>query len=247
MTELFDNILFWEGAAYTLWGSKPLTMIIITHYTTEELAQFEKDQDLKASKNCYIVDTSMVENWPRWEQVCAKFPMKRYLLFRSHDSEDGRYSFIYFVDILKTATVIQNNYDLFARAVGFDFHPLEVVLELPNRDSLFWKEVEDSIDSSLLWGLLFGFGRQNVYGFHWRYCDCPPACEHFFQNFPNHFSNPWPVGRVRITHKNFELPTFATFSDEDEQLEEYKKEQAKIREIYRNGDRLEITLKKLTS
>ncbi len=250
MTRLFDSLMFAEGGVFVLWGSKPMTEMILYHYTEEEIAEALKTVDPEQIKNCYVYDDGdLEENWARWEQVSSKFPMKRYLLFRSHDSEDGHATFIYFVDVLRTATVIQDNYELFSQAIGFDFHPLEVVLEMPNRESAFWKRLEESDERNILWGLLFGFGRQNAYGFHWRYRDCPSICESFFQNLPNRLSNPWPVGQVRIDYKNFEIPSFATFSDdgEDEVIKKYEKELEAIRAIYRKGDRLEITLKKLTS
>ncbi len=247
MTKLFDNILFWEHGIYTLWGSKPITEIVLSHYTNDELAQIEKTASLNPSNNGYLVEGDLEENWGKWEAVQSRFPMKRYLLFKSHDSVDGRHSFVYFVNILKTATVIQENYDLFSKAVGFDFHPLEVVLEMPNHESMFWNRLNNSCDSPMLWGILFGFGRQNSHCFYWKHFDCPKIGERFFDQFPGQFSNPEPTGMIRISAQNFTLPTFVSFSDEDEVLERYKIERKKILQIYLKGDRLDITLQKLTN
>ena len=72
-------------------------------------------------------------------------------------------------------------------------------------------------------------------------------CERFFDQFPSRSSNPEPKGMVSITAQNFILPTFVSFSDEDEVIERYKIEREKILQIYRKGDRLDITLQKLTS
>ncbi len=247
MTKLFDNILFWDHAVYTLWGSKPITEIVLSHYSDEDMALIEKEASLNPSNNGYIVEGDLEENWERWEAIQSRFPMKRYLLFKSHDSVDGRYSYVYFVNILRTAMVIQENYELFSKAVDFDFHPLEVVLEMPNRESRFWKGINDSYNSPMLWGILFGFGRQNSHCFYWKYFDCPKICERFFDQFPRRFSNPEPEGMVSITAQNFILPTFVSFSDEDEVIERYKVEREKILQIYRKGDRLDITLQKLTN
>lgn len=61
------------------------------------------------------------------------------------------------------------------------------------------------------------------------------------------FSNPPPKGQVRISKDNFIIPSFVSFSDEDETISRYKEEREKIMKIYQTGDRLQLTLQKLTS
>ena len=123
--KFFDDLLFWENGAYTLWGSKPLTEIVLYHYTEEQRAEQIKSIPKEELENCYVIDQyDLPVNWEKWEKISSRFHLNRYLLFKSHSSEDGEVSFVYFVDILKTAAVIQDHYDLFSRAIGFDFHPL---------------------------------------------------------------------------------------------------------------------------
>ncbi len=247
MDKFFNDLLFVEGAAYTLFGSKPITEIILSHYTEEELAVFLSGLPKEEQENCFLVENyDLPENWEKWERISSRFLIKKYLLFRSHFDEDGKASFVYFVDILKTASVIESNYELFRRTVGFDFHPLEVTLDMPSKDSTFWKNVRASKESALLWGLLFGFGRVNSYAFHWKYFDCPESCKKLIEALPIRFSNPPPRGQVQISLKNLRLPSFASFIDEDKMITRYEGERKKIQKIYQQKDCLDLTLEKLT-
>jgi hypothetical protein len=246
MEKFFDDLLFVEGGVYTLWGSKPITEIVLYHHSQEEIDEMQRVAPEENLENCYIVKNyDLPENWERWEKISSRFPLPKYLLFRSHYTEDRKISFIYFVNILRTASVIEENYEIFQRAVGFDFHPLEVVLEMPNQDSIFWKKIRSAPKSPVLWGLLFGYGKANAYAFYWKHFDSP-ACETFFSKFPNQFSHSGPNGKTEISFKNFEIPAFASFGEEDEMVIQYEKERQKIHKIYRGRDHLDLTLQKLT-
>ena len=248
MEKFFNDLLFVEGAAYTLWGSKPITEIVLYHYTDDEMNAMLLDLSKKEIENCYVSDNyDLPSNWEKWEKIQSRFPIKKYLIFRSHFDEDGKASFVYFVDILKTATLIQSNYELFRRAVDFDFHPFEVVLDIRNRESKFWKKVRDSKESPLLWGLLFGYGKMNSLAFYWKHFDCPQSCKEFIGSYPFQFSNPSPRGQVRISASNFAIPHFVSFSDDDEVVGHYLEERERIKKTYQSNDQLQIILQKLTS
>lgn len=247
MGKFFDDLLFVEGGAYTVWGSKPITEIVLYHYTDEEMNEMLKGVPQEDKKNCYVEDSyDLPLNWEKWEKICSRFPMKKYLIFRSHYDEDGKASFVYIVDILKTAVVLESNYELFQKAVGFDFHPLEAVLNMPNRESAFWQKIRQSKNSSLLWGLLFGYGKMNAYAFYWKHFNCPQSCRDAIQSYPHTFSNPPLQGQVRISIDNFIIPSFISFSDEDDTIARYVAERDKIKKTYRTKDRLQLTLHKLT-
>lgn len=246
MAKFFDDLLFDERAVFTLWGSKPMTEIILYHYSEEEMALMFENLTKEELENCYInYKYDLPENWEKWEKTHSRFPIKKYLLFRSHFSDDKKVSFVYFVDILKSASIIQDNYNLFRKSVGMDFHPLEAVLEMPNAESSFWKKVRSSEDSALLWGILFGYGKVNACAYHWKYFDTPESCKEFLQSFSSHSSNPPPSGQVQITAKKFNTPSFVSFIDQDEMIQTYNNEREKIRAIYQDKNRLNLTLEKL--
>lgn len=241
--KFFDDLLFVEGGVYTLWGCKPVTEIVFYHYTEEEMqSNFSEDE----KKDCFIQDVyDLPLNWEKWEKICSRFPFKKHLLFRSHFDEDGKASFVYFVDILKTAVTLESHYDMFRKAVQFDFHPLQVVLEMPDSKSIFWKKVRSAENSDLLWGLLFGYGKTNSFAFHWKFFDCPEVCKKMIESYPYRYSNSPPRGLVRLSVNNFNLPPFISFEDSEEMIHYYKKEQKKIKKAYLNNNRLKVTLNKL--
>ena len=198
-------------------------------------------------ENCFIQNNyDLPSNWEKWEKIKSKFPLKKHLLFQSHFDEDGKASFVYFVDILKTAVAIETHYELFQRAVGVDFHPLEVVLEMPNSESNFWKKLRTAKNADVLWGILFGYGEMNSLAFHWKYFDCPESCKSTMEFYPYKFSNPLPKGQVHLSVNNFNLPSFVSFEDSDEMIHFYEKEREKIKKAYLGNNHLDVTLNRLT-
>jgi len=248
MEKFFSDLLFAEGGAYTLWGTKPITEIVLYHYTDEEMKALQEELSKEDKENCYVTDCyDLPSNWEKWEKIKSQFSIKKYLLFRSHFDEDGKASFAYFVDVLRTATLIQDNYELFKKSAEFDFHPLEVVIDMQNPNSVFWNKIRNSKDSPLLWGLLFGYGKLNSCAFFWKHFECPQSCQEAVDSYPFRFSNPSPRGQVRISLTNFTIPQFVSFSDDDETIIQYEKEREKIKKAYQGKDLVKITLQKLTS
>ena len=248
MEKFFKDLLFLEGGAFTLWGSKPVTEIVLYHYSEEEMSSMLSGASKEETENCYVEDNyDLPGNWEKWEKIQSRFPIKKYLLFRSKFDDDGKASFVYFVDILKTAALIQSNYELFRRAVEFDFHPFEVVLDMQNRNSPFWQKIRDSKESPLLWGLLFGFGKMNSLAYYWKHFDCPQSCEDLLESYPFQFSNPNPRGQVRLSENNFLIPRFISFSEDDEVVSGYKEERERIKKAYKGGDHIQVILNQLTS
>ncbi len=180
MTKFFNDFMLDSRAIFTLWGSKPITEVVIDHHSEEEMEAFYNSLSEDEKKQCRVVeDYDLPENWNRWKKVSHRFPIKRYMLFQSNWYNDANATFIYFVDILKTACVIQENYETFRRLVGFDFSPPEVVMEIQDKDSKFWKKARNS---SLLWGILFGYGKENAYTFQWKYFERGKKSEKFFSS-----------------------------------------------------------------
>ena len=146
-----------------------------------------------------------------------------------------------FVDIIKTAAVIQDNYEAFQKAMGFDFHPLELTLQMDQKDSVFWKNL-----NSHLYGLLFGFGKTNSQLFHWKYFDHPKSCDELCKNIEPSFSNEPLRGHIKFTIDNFQIPAFMSFNEIDPIVNIYKEERGMIKEIYKDKEFLDLTLQKLT-
>ncbi|MCI0381693.1 MAG: hypothetical protein L0207_01385 [Chlamydiae bacterium] len=246
MEEFFNDLMFFERGIYTLWGSKPMTRVVLEHFTQEELENRILTEEEKKTAFSLAKDYTLPENWEKWKKISSRFPLKRYLLFQSDWYNDPKATYVYFVDILKTTLVIQENYDTFRNAIGFDFDPTQVVFEMQDKNSKIWEKIRGG-GHALLWGILFGYGKKNSYAFHWKYFK--EGINNFFPSIKNKFSeHPFRgLSNVRIDLNNFAIPSFISFEDQDEVVEKYKKERKRIRKIYKGKDFLDFTLEKITS
>lgn len=246
LSKFFREIMLDDHAIYTLWGSKPLTLITIDEYTNEEMqAHYNSLSEEEKKDLIYIADEKydFPENWKKWEKISTRFPLKNYLFFKSEFHKEPKTTFVYFVNILNTAHVIEEHYTLFRKIIGFDFNPLQAVLEINKKDSKFWKKVQKN---ALLNGILFGFGKKNALTFHWKHFDHPVTCKHFLESMEHHFSNAPIQRKEAYSIQDFPIPAFISFDENDEIVEKYKKERAYIQEVYKGKDFLDVTLKRLT-
>lgn len=244
LSEFFKNIMLNNHGIYTLWGSKPITLIVIDDYTKEEREAFFQSLSDAEKKEYFSIESSdLLDDWKKWEKISYRFPMNRYVLFKTDLFDEPHTVFVLLVDMLKTATTIQEHYTQFREVVGFDFSPLEMALEIKQKDSKFWKKIENSY----LLGLLFGYGKTNSTLFHWKHFDHPQSCDEFCKNMQTLFSNERKAGYIKYTIDNFDIPDFISFDDNDLIIEKYKEERTKIQQLYKGKDFLNMTLKKLTS
>lgn len=242
LTQFFTDIMLTEHGIYTLCGSsKPITLIVVDTYSEKEIKAFFNALTEEEKKEYFEIEGySLPETWQKWEEISRRFSMPRFRLFKTDLFQSPDAFFVLFVDILKTALIIQENYGLFQKAVKFDFHPLEVALEIDKSDSKFWKNIEGH---SNLFGLLFGYGKTNSTIFHWKH---PKACEEFCQKIPSSSSREQIKGKVKFSIDHFDIPSFISFGEYDEVVEKYKEERSRIKQMYQGHDFLDLTLKKLT-
>lgn len=284
LEKFFRNLLFLEGGAYTLLGSKPITIfdLIEVDQTIIDLNELlpdlpsrifinknnEADMKLYHSLNSqqkrratifsdkdYIFDT--VKLWKTWEQFCTRLDLSnKYLLFKteytSFEKEDLDPScnngyHITFVNVLKTACLLNQHYEIFKQAFGSDFDPIEETLNITNPDSKLWKFLhsENPQDYYQEVGLLLGYGFENTQIFKWK----NTSNNNFFQqikgssasNLNETLQNPHP-----FSSNNFPLPTFITYFPINTTQVQYTQEKSQIMQFYQNKDLVEATLDVLT-
>ncbi len=245
--DFFSEIMLDKSGVFTLWGSKPLTAIIIDHFTEEEMAEWVSTFSKEELKECRILESyDLPEHWEKWKQVASRFPMKRYLLFEAPwYSSSERCTSVFFVDVLKMALVLQENYEFFKNMGGMDFDPSEEVFEMEKASSPFWQAFRQN-STALHWGILFGYGKENAYAFYWKHFAHPKKLDDFFISLQGNESDQYLTGKVTIGLNNFELPSFVSFFDQDPVVERYKKEREQIKQTYKRDDFLQLTLKRLT-
>jgi len=236
--------MFCEDGIYTLWGSKPLTMIAVEQYTDQEKQAFFDLLTEDEKKNCqFCADYSLDKTWFQWEKIQHRFPLNRFMFFKMDQFQEEHVFFILLVDILKTAAVIQDNYDAFRKVIGTDFHPLELVINMKEKDAVIWKKINGNAH---IWGLLFGFGKTNSYLFQWQHFDHPESCNDFCRNIDTFLSEDSVKGYMKYTINNFSIPAFKSFNVIDPVIDNFRTEKNRIKEIYKGNDFLDLTLKKLT-
>lgn len=245
MDPFFRHIMLEKSSIYTLLGSKPLTSFVLFYPKNREDNQ-----------------PTLEELWDKWETIKNRYPIsKKFLFVKKKWNGDWKTYFpeyevcyeIYFINVLQTAFVIQENYEIFKQVIGCDFDPLQLVVEFEKDPYGFWEKIVSS-EYCHLWGLLYGFGKQNAYSFFWKnrhriglassteeallspYIDKKFSREE--QGFFGKITN-WLVF-------NFPIPIFASFSQDDPVIKKYIAEKREIKRLYKGKDFLNFTLKLLT-
>ena len=242
LEQFFKTLMFENKGIYTLYGSKPMTSMVVYYYSQEEINEIKELMTEEEKRNSVTVeDDFFSENWEKWTKIQDRFPMKRYLLFKQDIPDDPKVAFVYFVDILNLALTLNEHYPMIKTIIDEDFNPFDVASECADPNSEFWKKIESH---SALTGILFGYGAKNSWCFHWKHWDHSDQVDTIAQSIKFHFSDNSRYGQATL--KNFPIPIFASFANgKDEVIEKYEKEREQIKKIYKGKDFLETTLKKL--
>lgn len=125
MEEFYLRFLFIEGGAYTLFGSKPITEIILDKRSKELKEKEYQDflNTLTENEKIAIERQATLEwnpqydfevTWEDWEKSLDKEQINRFLLVHFPRTPIDL-DFVYLVNILETATLLQKNYYLFRK------------------------------------------------------------------------------------------------------------------------------------
>lgn len=242
METFFTGVMLQNPAIYTLCGSKPMTCIALHYHTDEEVQAYYDNMTEEEKKTAvYVEDYQLAQNWKNWELIRSRFPINRYMIFKKNDTSNPKFAHIYFVDPLKVANAISENYSIFKNAAGFDFDPSHEAFQI-EKGSLFWDKINGN---PIAYGILFGFGIKNSLKFYWEHWGQPENLERFANCVPPYVSDSLADGKSSL--ENLILPAFMSFFEEDEVIERYKKEREAIRSEYQGKNFLDYTLRKLTS
>jgi hypothetical protein len=241
-----------DAGVFVLFGSKPFCD-----------GGFLEDVEQKRQ---WPYERSLIKGWEAWEKVSVTLQTPHYVLVKKVESVslewpdhrvDNRivHHFI-LADIAKTALILAEHYDTFRTVTGMDFHPLQIVFDLKNPDSIFWNRVfsrNGSVESHIALGLLYGFGKNNARLFAWQQDPLikDSRVTEFFKSYPlfptlNVDSHSMSIEELfdrRIG--SYKIPGFMAM-DNDSVLEKYREEKIKIEKIYRGKNFAEITLRALS-
>lgn len=249
--EFFRDLLFENDGAYTLFGTKPLSMSFIEEPLSEKekaewdayyqsLSEEEKSKLMVRKKR-----HDFSSNYQKWQAIKHRFPIRQYLFgtFRLDEKTEA----LLFVNVEMTLRSLLENYEDFRRVLGFDFDPFQAVFEVEKSDSPFWRKV--ATEGHALLGILLGYGRDNAWFFEWeiKHRNEQNPMGDFVRSLPSTFYEKRDVKYPDPQH--FMLPLFESFglhSDDTPLLEQYKKEHERIEALYNGRDEVDVTLDWLT-
>lgn len=247
LESLFSHLLFYEGGAYTLFGSKPISFEVLSPTPEEEKQEFFSVSSHPILRN--LINFS--ENWNAWERLKSQYKTPRFLLFqRNSPSFSPSEKSIFLVNISATAAILQKYYQKFRNAVNGDFDPLNIVFEMQNNQSAFWNTVLSRED---LFGILLGFGEENSWFFvkvkAWQEQVGRDTSGHVDAFLASLSSQTPGLNALSTFDAPFPLPGFICYAEEESfrLIEKYEGERAMIKKIYKGKDLVQITLDRLTS
>ena len=269
--EYFLRFLIFENyGAFVLFGSKPLCEMYVSDCDPEvieatrqkRLASMSDDERIqwecelaKRKASGSLIEVEFTRNpydgWLALEKTIKTFRIKQYIIGVDDQSERGDRRIV-LANIQKTALILAENYLIFKDAAGMDFHPLQVVFELQNPNSKFWKNIFET-KNHVAKGLLFGFGLKNSLFGDWRFkqfhknlsTELDKEVAEYLKNASFNVSTET-VEFGKGSPSNFTIPLFGIIEGDDA-VERYKKEKREIEKVYLGQDLVEVTLHRLAS
>lgn len=230
----FEELLLEHGGAYTLFGSKPITVEPLLDCSDEAFQELQVYLAEHPDLDSILVDRKLEEGWEEWKKLGQ--PSPNYIL--TEVVFDGHKELV-FANVKNAITVIRDNYDYFKSVLGQDFSPEELVQQLRIGKHDFWRKL---LSDYVAMGILFGYGRKNAFLFEKRVHE-----KKFDLGRASECSDPRMDAECYLEGKPFRIPIFVML-DEDESkhlVSRYKEERGQIKRRYLGRDFLQVTWQKL--
>jgi len=235
--EFFNYIFLEEGAIFTLWQSKPLTTIPLYLFSYEEILELYNQLTDEQKSQVTIVDNyDLSSNWKNWEKFQEGLDIKRFEFFLREDPRNPKAPDLWFINKEQITLAIEDHYEIFSKALQFDFESDQVVSEIKDPHSTFWNKV---VEEPLLLGILHGFGKHNSQCFDRKHVENGPIEDALSFTF----SDTTKMGSASL--EKFPLPIFASFTKDDPIIAKYKEERQMIKNRYKGKEFIQLTLEKL--
>lgn len=246
LESLFAHFLLYEGGAYTLFGTKPLSFVVFSRIPDQEKQEF-----FSFSTHPILVnELNFFENWNIWKRLESRFSMSRFLFFeRKPPPFSTGDSSVFLVNISTTASILQKHYERFKAVIGRDFDPLDSVFEIQDVGSKFWDIVLARED---LLGILLGYGEANPTLFvqvkEWEkqksQIDSPK--NRFFSSLSTQTPGSNSFASFDVS---FPLPCFGCYEKEESAslIKKYENERKMIKALLYRKDFVQIAIDRLLS
>lgn len=230
-------VLIREAGIYTLLGkNKPITLVRIERsskqaFTNYDSKTLKKGQTIKLKSGIFRKESRLL--WEKWKRL--------------HNTHTPNFSFVtlkeqpnnlYFINKKILKNTLQMHYSLFVKFVGEDFSIDQIISEIDNPNSFFWKKIFKGHE---ILGILFGYGTENALAFARTHKVIGEAKN------DNMFSvQTTKIAKLqmekKISLKDLDLPVFRVFSVPDKQILIYEKERKDIQKQYHNHNLRKLLL-----
>jgi hypothetical protein len=233
--DFFQEFLLEHGAAYTLFGSKPVTV--------EDLVEFseEKNQDLRQYLAAHpeieyiLIDRKLEEGWEEWKKNSHPNLSKNYILTEI-ELQNSRT--VVFLNVPLTISVLRTYYADFKQIAGCDFDSAEAVEQLRTGKEALWRKW--LLNCKTL-GILAGYGYQNAKLFDNQFKSGQAICR------PSENNDPRLKAECYLDNQPFRIPIFVMLDEAESKalISKYKEEREQIKKRYLGKDFLDVTLSQL--
>lgn len=256
--EYFFHLLMFENhGAFVLFGSKPLCEMHMKDtedakhdiafqewfnaLPEEKRAQFKARMTNTAQKEAEL-QRNPYRGWLALKKALEPFEMKHFL-FRMTPLRGSCYELM-LINLQQCSRIVMQNDAIFKKASKMEFVPHQMMTELQNPNSLFWKNVF-SHSNHLAKGLFFGFGLKNsIFGnLRLTYSNAKISSELKMNNV-KHLKKGSFSHSCNCDSSFLKIPLFIAIEG-DEMIKIYEKEKLEIEKLYQGQDLVEVTLQRL--
>ena len=269
ITLFLENMMIREDGLFTLLGSKPMTQFDITgtlSETEEELKQEYEEakaflEKCKQDPEHFHSDVMTIPEYKEFREKCLKY--KHALRFHQHKKlwenwlhEKGCISNqIYkltsrednglFINIPNAIYILEKYYADFSEITGFKFDVNTILDSIDDNASTFWNMV---FKNHYLFGLIMGYGQKNSYLFDWVQqnslsLNAISLCRFKELSRLNQHINV--TRKLNVTVHDLEIPYFASFDIDNEDVERYSREREKIIHFLKDKELIPFILNQL--
>jgi hypothetical protein len=239
LTKFFEELLLAHGGAYTLLGSKPVTVEDLIDMSPEHYKKVQEYLAAHPEIPTIEIDRHLEEGWA----ILKKNPILFSNRFILTEVNSGNYDLLVFLNKESAIQSMKEHYSEFERVFGSDFDPIAEIENLRLGKHDLWRRV---FSDFICQGILLGYGLENARLFEKLYSERVNGdLQEEYQASEN--ADPRIKADCYLNEIPFRIPIFVMFdkSESEALVSKYKNERERIRKIYAEKSFLDTTLSML--
>ena len=236
LTSFFEELLLENGGAYTLLGSKPVTIEDLIDTSPEKYNKLQEYLADHPEIPILEIERHLEEGWEVLKQKPIPFS-NRFILT---EVKCGSYSLLVFLNTELTIRSMKEHYSEFKRIYVSDFDPIAEVENLRLGKHDLWRRI---FRDFVCIGVLLGYGIENARLFEKLYGELAKGnLQEEYQ--PSENNDPRIKADCYLNGVPFRIPIFVMFDkrESEELLSKYNNERERIKKFYDKKNFLDETL-----